>query len=287
MTIQNAFATLAKQLAAIYEPQEDENIADWVLESLTGKRGRDRLSAKEEQLSTAQQLKLQSYTDELLKHRPVQYVLGESYFYNLKLFVDENVLIPRPETEELADWIIKSYPSGINVGHILDIGTGSGCIALTLKKNIPSATVYAVDIAASALAVAQKNAQDLDLDVRFQQLDILQPGAGMGLPELDLIVSNPPYITVMEQQSMLPNVLEYEPHLALFVHNEDPLQFYKAIEQFAAKYLKLSGSLFLELHRDFATDTEAYYRLKGWGTELRQDMQGNDRMLRCYHPERA
>lgn len=282
MTIQHAFAVLKEQLAEIYEPGEAENIADWVIESLTGKRRQERLLAKEEQLDAAQQLKLETYAVELLQYRPVQYVLGESYFYHLKLFVDENVLIPRPETEELVDWIVKSYPSGINARHILDIGTGSGCIALALKKTIPSAEVYAIDIAESALAIAQKNAHDLGLDVRLQQLDILQPGADTGLPQLDVIVSNPPYITIVEQQSILPNVLQYEPHLALFVSNEDPLQFYKAIESFASAHLSSVGSLFLELHRDFAVDTEAYYRDNGWLTELRQDMQGNNRMLRCY-----
>jgi release factor glutamine methyltransferase len=272
---------LREKLETIYESGEAESIADWTLESLTGKKRLERLQSSTV-LNEEQQIKLEQYAVELMEYRPVQYVLGESYFYDMKLFVDERVLIPRPETEELADWIVKyMHQQQLKQPVALDIGTGSGCLALAVKKDVPDATVYAADLSEGALAVASENAVRLNLDVRFLKMDILDVDAGGGLPQLDIIVSNPPYITLPEQESILPNVLRYEPHQALFVTNSDPLQFYKAIASFADKYLKPNGSLFLELHRDFAEDTLQYYRDKGWKAELKQDMQQQDRMLHC------
>lgn len=284
MDIQMAFAALNEQLGTIYDKEEALSIADWVMESLTGKARLDRLMQPELTLNKEEQAKLAQYTRELLQHRPLQYVLGESYFYNLKLFVDERVLIPRPETEELVDWIIKDKVWDKKGGpgpHLIDIGTGSGCIALALKKNIPAAEVYALDISESALAVAGKNAVGLGINIRLLAIDMLKaPGEGQ-LPAFDVIVSNPPYITVAEKETILPHVLDYEPHQALFVTDNDPLQFYKAIEAFADRFLLPGGAVFLELHRDFASETEQYYAARGWYTALRKDMQGNDRMLRC------
>ncbi|MFA6058766.1 MAG: peptide chain release factor N(5)-glutamine methyltransferase [Taibaiella sp.] len=272
---------LKEKLETIYEPGEAESIADWTLESFTGKKRLERLQSPTV-LNEDQQIKLEQYAIELMEYRPVQYVLGESYFYDMKLFVDERVLIPRPETEELADWIVKYiHQQQINQPAVLDIGTGSGCLALAVKKGVPNANVYAADLSEGALAVASENAVHLNLDVRFLKMDILDANAGSGLPQLDIIVSNPPYITLPEQESILPNVLRYEPHQALFVTNSDPLQFYKAIASFADKYLKKNGSLFLELHRDFAAETLQYYQDKGWKAELKQDMQQQDRMLHC------
>lgn len=272
---------LREKLETIYESGEAESIADWTLESLTGKKRLERLQSSMV-LNEEQQIKLEQYAVELMEYRPVQYVLGESYFYDMKLFVDERVLIPRPETEELADWMVKYiHQQQLKQTIVLDIGTGSGCLALAIKKGVPDANVYAADLSEGALAVASENAARLNLDVRFLKMDILDADAGDGLPQLDIIVSNPPYITLPEQESILPNVLRYEPHQALFVTNSDPLQFYKAIASFASKHLKQNGSLFLELHRDFAADTLQYYRDKGWKVELKQDMQQQDRMLHC------
>ena len=280
MKIQQAFQHLKTQLETVYEPAEAANIADWAMEALTGYRLSERIKHGDELLDAAQTANLQQYITQLLAHRPVQYVLGESYFYGLKLWVTEAVLIPRPETEELVDWILKSTDKGGKL-QVIDIGTGSGCIPLALKKNMPLAEVYAADISGDALAVARKNAQDLQLDVHFKLMDILNPEQGDGQPQWDIIVSNPPYITVAEKAAIQPNVLDYEPHLALFVSNNDPLQFYKVIETFARKKLKPGGRVFLELHRDFAEETALYYRDKGWQTILRKDMQDNNRMLCC------
>jgi release factor glutamine methyltransferase len=281
MDTDKAALLLKEKLETIYESGEAESIADWTLESLTGKKRLERLQSPTV-LNEDQQIKLEQYAIELMEYRPVQYVLGESYFYGMKLFVDERVLIPRPETEELADWIVKyAHQQKINQPLILDIGTGSGCLALAVKKGMPDANVYAADLSEGALAVALENAARLNLDVQFLKMDILEENAGSRLPQFDIIVSNPPYITLPEQESILPNVLRYEPHQALFVTNSDPLQFYKAIASFADKYLKKHGSLFLELHRDFAVDTLQYYQDKGWKVELKQDMQLQDRMLHC------
>ncbi len=283
MTIATAFDRLQQQLATIYDTAEALNIADWVMESLCGQRRSQWLLQKDKELDGKAMETLERYTAELLQHRPVQYVLGESYFYDLKLFVDERVLIPRPETEELADWILK-YARGrkLQAPMVLDIGTGSGCLALSLKKHIANAAVYAVDISEGALAVAGHNANTLGLDIHLLRADILTASGWETVPNPDIIVSNPPYITLPEQDTILPNVLQYEPHQALFVTDNDPLQFYKAIERYAAQRLKPEGSVFLELHRDFAVATQAYYEQQGWQTELRKDMQGAERMLHCH-----
>jgi len=281
MNTQQAFSDLNQKLRTIYDDAEAKNIANWVMESITGKRRQEWVLSDIGALDEQQLVKLETYALELLEYRPVQYVLGESYFYNLKLFVDENVLIPRPETEELVHWAINSIADPKQNRKIIDIGTGSGCIALALKMELPSANILAMDVSAQALAVAQKNATLLNLDIEFEEMDILDGERHEGLPSFDIIISNPPYITLPEKERILPNVLQYEPHQALFVTDEDPLQFYKAIEHFAAKKLKSNGSVFLELHKDFAVATELYYKEKGWFTELRKDMQDNDRMLRC------
>jgi len=283
MTIQTATHHLTSQLQSVYDEQEAINIAEWVLESFTGLRRMEQKLQSSKDLTNRQEQQLQHYLAELLGHRPVQYVLGECYFMDIKLFVDENVLIPRPETEELADWIIKYCQSqGISAPSILDIGTGSGCIALALKKHLPKSTVTALDISDNALNIAKRNAKDLNLDITFRQNNILNHDEWNDLPLFDLIISNPPYITLPEKESILPNVLEYEPHQALFVTNHDPQQFYKAIATFASEKLETNGAVFLELHRDFAKDTKDYYETNSWQTILRKDMQGNDRMLMAW-----
>ncbi len=270
------------RLSGLYDKAEAVNIADWILESLTGRNRAMRNLDKTIALSEQQQIRLEQYMVELMEYRPVQYVLGESHFYGMKLFVDENVLIPRPETEELADWAVKyAATEQLLQPTILDIGTGSGCLALALKKGIPGARVLGADISDGALAVAGRNAKENHLDVTFLKLDILDQEAGRALPGLDLIVSNPPYITLPEKESIMPHVLRYEPHEALFVTNSDPLQFYKAIESFAGRHLKPGGALFLELHRDFAVAAQQYFGEKGWDVILRKDMQEQDRMLYC------
>ncbi|WP_118976019.1 peptide chain release factor N(5)-glutamine methyltransferase [Taibaiella koreensis] len=273
-----AFRQLTQQLTTIYDESESANIAGWVIEAVTGYRRSAWLAQPGAMLNPEQQQQLEAYSRSLMTQRPVQYVLGECYFLDMKLFVDERVLIPRPETEELADWIIKEWNEKPGVTAV-DIGAGSGCLALALKKHLDSATVYAADLSEGALAVAGHNAGALGLSLEWLQADILQRESWDQWPGTDIIVSNPPYITLPEQESMAAHVLDYEPHLALFVTDHDPLQFYKAIAAFAALKLRPGGSVFLELHMDHAEATRQYYEALGWHTVLRKDMQGRERML--------
>ncbi|MBX9449294.1 MAG: peptide chain release factor N(5)-glutamine methyltransferase [Taibaiella sp.] len=218
--------------------------------------------------------------EDLLRCRPIQYITGKSYFSDFELYVAEGVLIPRPETDELADWIIRDCQSIHQPTGIWDIGTGSGCIAIALKRKIRSAVVYASDISTEALTIARYNAAKLGTEIHFFRDDILNDGP-RSLPGMDIIVSNPPYILPEEINDMEAHVSGHEPHLALFVRDDDPLQFYKAIEKTARRQLKNSGILYLELHSLYAAPAQLYFEQHQWRTTLRQDMQGKARMLKC------
>lgn len=215
---------------------------------------------------------------ELKKGRPMQHILAEAWFYGLKFKVTEAVLIPRPETEELIEWIldtVKVQP----VSSILDIGTGSGCIAITLKKNLEQVEVSALDVSADALKVAGENAVLNKALINFIHSDILTYSSPS---KYDLIVSNPPYITENEKEEMHQNVLAYEPHLALFVSNENPLVFYKRIADFARVNLQPKGKLFFEINEYLGEETVQMLSAKGFtDIILKKDMQGKDRMISC------
>ncbi|WP_369995811.1 peptide chain release factor N(5)-glutamine methyltransferase [Winogradskyella sp.] len=223
---------------------------------------------------------------DLKQQKPIQYILGETEFYGLKFKVNEHVLIPRPETEELVDWIIKTHSEQSEESQIkiLDIGTGSGCIAISLAKNLPNTKVYALDVSEKALVVARKNAKINEVDIEFIEVDILNE-ASWDLEfknlEFDTIVSNPPYVRNLEKTEIKPNVLDNEPHLALFVEDENPLQFYKAITKFAVKNLKPKGQLFFEINQYLGGETKQLLVDSGFrNVELRKDLNANDRMLR-------
>ena len=210
---------------------------------------------------------------------PVQYVLGYAYFCGMKFRVTPSVLIPRPETEELVEWVISSVKRYGAEPRILDVGTGSGCIAITLAKRIPTAHVTALDISAEALQVARRNAEALHAEVRFQQLDILhqQPQG-----TYDLIVSNPPYVCESEKATMERNVLDHEPHLALFVPDASPLLFYEAIARQALTPLTPNGQLYFEINRQYGTALTTLLHSLGYtDIQLRRDHFGNDRMIQC------
>ena len=230
---------------------------------------------------------------ELKSEKPIQYIMGSTEFYGLPFTVNENTLIPRPETEELVDWIIKDVQ---NTGHqpttnnqqpitILDIGTGSGCIAISLAKNLPSAEVYAMDISVKALQIAKQNAKQNDVTIHFIEADILSPDAILNTTKVlrfDIIVSNPPYVRNLEKVEIKKNVMDYEPHTALFVNDENPLIFYKAIADFAKKNLKKEGKLYLEINQYLGKETISLLQNKGFkNTELRKDLFGNNRMLKA------
>ncbi|KQN38821.1 hypothetical protein ASE92_05210 [Pedobacter sp. Leaf41] len=224
--------------------------------------------------------KLLSILNDLIIGKPIQYILGEAHFYGLVFIVNENVLIPRPETEELVDWIISALKlKPTDSIKILDIGTGSGCIPITLKKHLSKASVSTLDVSADALEVAQRNAVQLNTPLSFIHANILKYS---GEEKYDVIVSNPPYIRELEKIDMHSNVLNYEPKLALFVDDNNPLIFYNAISDFAKTNLKPTGNLYLEINEFLSSETMEMLSAKGFTSiDLRKDMQGKNRMIKA------
>lgn len=283
MTLKEANDQLKQALSEYYDNREAGNITALVMEHLTGFNRTDRLIHQERSLSTDEVQLLGRYLQELLAHKPVQYVLGTTHFAGLDLQVDEHVLIPRPETEELVEWIVHSVLTGIHEKFsLLDIGTGSGCIALALKHRLPQLKVTATDVDKNALAVAARNAAQLHLPIEFFQSDILLVNNWPFRQNLDLIVSNPPYIGAEEKSDMLNHVLDYEPHTALFVTGEDVLIFYRRIAEFALLNLKPGGSLFFEINEQYSRQIYKILTKTGFeAIEIRKDLQGKDRMVKC------
>ena len=229
---------------------------------------------------------------DLQKEKPIQYITGEAWFYGLRFEVNENTLIPRPETEELLEFILKetsNFQLPASSLNILDIGTGSGCIPISLKANLPQANVSAIDVSEKALEVAKRNAQSNKVEVNFIQANILEvedlsklslPNAQNLLP-LDIIVSNPPYVRNLEKEEIKKNVLDYEPHLALFVEDTDALLFYRKIAQLALKNLAPNGLLFFEINQYLGKETVELLENLGFkNIELKKDIYGNDRMVK-------
>ncbi len=284
MTLAQAQTDILTKLALLYDDREAANICDWVLEQVTGQKRIDRLINKQADLPEEQVIRLQQIIAELQTHRPVQYVLGEAWFAGMRFFVNESVLIPRPETEELVEWIVAECgkPDSRNrTGNILDIGSGSGCIPIALQKKLPQYAVSSIDVSNAALAVARKNAATLDAGVHFQQFDFLEEGNWPELPVFDVIVSNPPYVKQSEQFSMTKHVLDFEPSLALFVPDEDALIFYRKIAAFGKTHLSKGGAIFLEINEALGKETVSLYEQEGYTTELRKDLQGKDRMIKA------
>ena len=221
---------------------------------------------------------LQNALNELKNHKPIQYILGKTEFYGLNFHVNKYVLIPRPETEELVDWIVHDFRKGKSL-KILDIGTGSGCIAISLAKNLPNAEVFAIDVSSEALQVAKKNMTLNKVNIQFIEGDILSLKK---LPHsFDVVVSNPPYVLEMEKEKMEKNVLENEPPLALFVKDDSPYIFYDKISELAKKYLTKKGTLYFEINQYLGAKTIEILKTKGFKKiELKKDSYNNDRMIK-------
>jgi len=223
--------------------------------------------------------KFQNALEGLKKYEPIQYILGDTEFYGLVFKVTPSVLIPRPETEELVAWIIKECKEKQNF-NILDIGTGSGCIAISLAKSLPKAKVFALDVSEEALKVAKQNATINDIDVEFIEADILD--WDFGDLQFDVIVSNPPYIRELEREAMSANVVDHEPHLALFVEDDDALLFYKTITEVSNKILKSEGQLYFEVNENLGEDTKQLLLDSSYNSiELRKDVFDKNRMLKA------
>ena len=276
-----AFISAAKSdLLLIYSSSECQELIFILLEDVKGFSRLDVNSHINEALNETEWRKLYDYLEELMLGKPVQYVLGHAWFSGMKFIVNKNVLIPRPETEELCEWIL-SEADHKKEKTILDIGTGSGCIAITLKKKWPQANVSALDISEEALQIARQNAILNKTDVTFLKGDILlKQSFELTQTKFDIIVSNPPYVRKSEMDGMNTSVKNYEPHLALFVEGEDPLIFYSAIADFAKQHLNPGGKLYFEINQELGNEVKKRMQEKGFmNVELRKDMSGNERMI--------
>lgn len=269
---------IRKELADCYPPAEIESFIRLIFSWLKNYSPTDIIVKSDRALDADERQKLVDIVERLKINEPIQYILGETEFYGLPFRVTPAVLIPRPETEELVDWILRN--NQIENPTILDIGTGSGCIPVSLKKNLPGAKVSACDISPEALAVARQNAALNEAEVNFFELDILKNNQSEVNEKLDILVSNPPYITEKEKNLMQQNVLDFEPHLALFVANDSALIFYEAIARFGALNLKPGGKLYWEINEAYGEDCVQLLERTGYSAiQLHRDMQGCDRMI--------
>jgi release factor glutamine methyltransferase len=269
---------IQSELQDFYPETEIRSFSYLIIEKLTNLSRTQIFVNKYTAFSEEQRKLAESFIIKLKKNVPIQYILGETEFYGLNFNVNESVLIPRPETEELVEWVRKENDKNANQ-NILDIGTGSGCIAISLKNEFKKADIDAFDISDAALEIAKSNSKRNNLVVNFSNVDILNV---LDLnKKWDIIVSNPPYIPENEKDEILPNVLEHEPHLALFVPDYDPLIFYIHIAQFAKKHLTKNGKLYFEIHREAGMKCSNLLVEQGFtNIELRKDISGNDRMIR-------
>jgi len=275
------------ELEPIYEGDEAKALFSIAAEQVLALSPGKLIMLKDRDISFINMQKLLSILNDLQIGKPIQHILEEAHFYGSVFKVNEHVLIPRPETEELVDWMISAYSSRLSIDDIkkisiLDIGTGSGCIPITLKKHLRNAEVSTLDVSADAIVVARENALQIGVQINFIEADIL---TFKSKQKFDIIVSNPPYIRDLEKVDMHNNVLIHEPHLALFVSDENPLIFYKAIAEFAKTNLKPVGKLYFEINEYLGNETVEMLKDKGFvNIELRQDMQGKDRMVKAESP---
>lgn len=266
-----------QQLKEIYIENEIDSLFFIALEYVTSISKIEYILQKEEEISEEKLIELKFILEELTKNKPIQYITKNAYFYGLNFYVNEKVLIPRQETNELVNWVLMSVTHSKPI-KILDIGTGSGCIAITLKKNLPLSEVFAIDISNEAIQVAQKNANNNEVEINFLQKNILEINDLKS--NFDIIISNPPYVRELEKLEMAPNVLDNEPHLALFVPDNNPLLFYEKITEIALKNLTEDGMLFFEINQYLSAETKKMIENKGFkNVTLRKDLQENYRMI--------
>lgn len=288
MKIKDYRTQFIQNLSRIYDSVEAESFFYLILEDKQKFKRIDLALNPDLTISTDEIQLWNSILEQLQLEIPIQYLLGKTSFYGLDFEVNANVLIPRPETEELVDWIVQSTRYEIQDRKsdelrrrikILDIGTGSGCIAVSLAKNIPNAQIFAIDVSEKALATAKKNAEINAVKVTFIERNILE--TEVLSEQFDIIVSNPPYVRELEKKEIKKNVLDNEPHLALFVKDNDALVFYKKIAELAQKNLSHNGELFFEINQYLGDEMmELLEKMEFKNIELRKDIYGNDRMIR-------
>ena len=290
-TIKDVFAVFKQRLGGVYDVNETESLTIIVINEITNLSKAQIKAFPEKDITIKQAETLNAILTRLQTGEPIQYILGHTEFYGLPFKVNPSVLIPRPETEELVEWALTSVNTRqLVVSNILDIGTGSGCIAISLKKNLPNTSVSAIDISTGALETARQNADLNEVKINFIQNDILNSKfkiqnskmSSEGNEKFEVIISNPPYVTLYDKTQMHTNVTDFEPHSALFVPEDDPLIFYKAIANFALNNLTQNGLLFLEINESLGDETVDLLQTKGFrNIELRKDMSGRDRMVKA------
>ena len=279
MSLQEIKIFLKQKLASKIDAVELSSLIGMLIEAVTGWNRMQQIVNVNTAFTKEQQVQIEDYAEQLLAGKPIQYILGKAWFMGNELMVNEHVLIPRPETEELVEWII-SYASIMNKPlSIIDIGTGSGCITIALKLALPLCSLTGLDISKEALAVAEINANNVKASIEWIEQDILNTAALDNT--YDIIVSNPPYIPIKEKANMQEQVVGFEPSIALFVTNEDPLIYYKAIAKMAKQNLSTNGQLFFEIHYDQGKAILALLDELNFHAELRQDSFGKNRMIRA------
>lgn len=276
--MQHIYKKIKEALAEIYPDNETVSLSRLIIEHISGQSFTSFLSDKNNKITPAQEEKIDHIIERLITHEPIQYILGETEFFGLPFVVNENVLIPRPETEELVETILSEHKD--SKVKILDIGTGSGSIAIALKKYLPNASIEAWDFSEKALDTARLNAKKNNTNIVFKKVDVLSD-----YPEtekFDIIVSNPPYVLESEKQVMNENVLDYEPYSALFVPDNNPLLFYVRIADIATKLLKREGKIYLEINQAKGAETKQMLEEKKFkNVVIIKDISGNDRIIKA------
>lgn len=282
MNAYSFFREVLQKLKTKFSSGEAENITAMMFEKIAGISKTDLIKVKNLEINQPTIKQLEESIDKLFLDVPIQYILGEAWFYGNKFLVNPSVLIPRPETEELVELVLKELKSDANKS-ILDIGSGSGCIPITIKKKFNQAKVTSVDISEDALEIAKQNATIIGTFINFQKLDFLERENWQLLGVFDIIVSNPPYIPFSEKESLDKNVRDYEPETALFV--DEPLIFYRAIADFATTNLLKEGKIFMEVHENFSHSVSEHFVQKGFITNVLKDIYGKDRFVVAQFPK--
>lgn len=282
MNAYSFFREVLQKLKTKFSSGEAENITAMMFEKIAGISKTDLIKVKNLEINQPTIKQLEESVDKLFLDVPIQYILGEAWFYGNKFLVNPSVLIPRPETEELVELVLKELKSDANKS-ILDIGSGSGCIPITIKKKFNQAKVTSVDISEDALEIAKQNATIIGTFINFQKLDFLERENWQLLGAFDIIISNPPYIPFSEKESLDKNVRDYEPETALFV--DEPLIFYRAIADFATTNLLKEGKIFMEVHENFSHSVSEHFVQKGFITNVLKDIYGKDRFVVAQFPK--
>lgn len=277
-TLTAVISYIKTELSDLYEDTEINSMTYIMLDHFFSISKKELILEKDKRLSESELLQIIYAVKDLKKLKPLAYIFGEWEFYGLPFKVNQHTLIPRPETEELVQLIVNENKS--EKLHILDIGTGSGCIAIALKKQQPENTITAFDVSEEALIIAKQNALLNEVEVNFKQVNILKPLAIV--EQFDVIVSNPPYIPLKDKEIMKKNVLDFEPHLALFVENDNALLFYKAIAQFALTNLTPNGKLYVEIHEELGQEVKSLFEKTGFdAVKIINDMNNKNRIVSC------